>query len=356
MKFPSHILPGKSSPALLSCLDQASLSFSGKNLAAKERTEHIEPEIGPFLLCVLCVLSRLIKVPLLARNPIRPGKPFSIVSAKRAAAFTMIEIAISLAIIGFALVAIIGVLPAGMSVQKDNREGTLINFDADFLLSAIRSGARGQDDLTNYIVAITNYSTSYDRDTNFLRTDTSWFTTTNFSVEGTSGSYFLTNGSNIIGLLTTPKYEFFGKGFISNYVTADFRGISGAAVDQAANEPSRDFAFRYRVTSEVIPYVFYDPSLTNYGPIMNLSPSDTLTRSNYMRLMQGLQANSSDVRLRFRWPVLPNGQTGNSRQVFRTSLSGQLTNVFVPGLPLTLYYVTPQNYTNVFTNAVALFP
>ncbi len=272
-------------------------------------------------------------------------------SMRGAAAFTMVEIAISLGIIGFALVAIIGILPVGMSVQKDNREGTLINFDADFLLSAIRSGAGGQDDLTNYIIAITNYSSSYDRDTNLLRTDTSWFTTSNCFVEGDSGGYFLTNGSNIIGLLTTPKYEFFGKGFISNYVTADFRGISGAAVDQAANAASRDFAFRYRVTSEVVPYSFYDASWTNFGAA-GLSATDIVARSNYWRLAQDMQINSSDVRLRFRWPVLPNGQLGNSRQVFRTSVSGQITNVIAQGLPLNLYYFRPQNYTNV----VALIP
>ena len=41
--------------------------------------------------------------------------------------FTMIEIAISLAIIGIALVSIIGILPIGMHTQQDNREETLIN-------------------------------------------------------------------------------------------------------------------------------------------------------------------------------------------------------------------------------------
>ena len=45
----------------------------------------------------------------------------------------MIEIALSLAIIGFALVAIIGVLPIGMNVQKDNREATIVNQDATVL-------------------------------------------------------------------------------------------------------------------------------------------------------------------------------------------------------------------------------
>ena len=37
-------------------------------------------------------------------------------------AFTMVEIALALAIIGFALVAIIGVLPFGLNVQRQNRE------------------------------------------------------------------------------------------------------------------------------------------------------------------------------------------------------------------------------------------
>ena len=76
--------------------------------------------------------------------------------------FTMIEIAISLAIIGFALVAIIGVLPIGMNAQKENREETIINQDATVLMDAIRSGAQGLDDLTNYVVAITNTVTEYD--------------------------------------------------------------------------------------------------------------------------------------------------------------------------------------------------
>ena len=39
----------------------------------------------------------------------------------------MVEIAISLAIIGIALVAIIGVLPMGMQIQRANREQTVIN-------------------------------------------------------------------------------------------------------------------------------------------------------------------------------------------------------------------------------------
>jgi len=73
-----------------------------------------------------------------------------------ASAFTMIEIAICLAVIGFALAAIVGVLPLGMNVQRENREETIINQDASVFLNAIRNGEMGLDDLTNYVVAITN--------------------------------------------------------------------------------------------------------------------------------------------------------------------------------------------------------
>src|SRR6266498_5438926 len=73
-------------------------------------------------------------------------------------AFTMIEIAIALGVIGFALVAIIGILPAGLEVQRDNRSETIINQDGTFWLEAIRNGARGMDELPRYVdrIEITN--------------------------------------------------------------------------------------------------------------------------------------------------------------------------------------------------------
>src|SRR5215475_9078459 len=71
-------------------------------------------------------------------------------------AFTMIEIAICLAVIGFALAAIVGVLPLGLSVQRENREETVINQDMSVFVNAIRNGELGLDDLTNYVMAVTN--------------------------------------------------------------------------------------------------------------------------------------------------------------------------------------------------------
>ena len=66
-------------------------------------------------------------------------------------AFTMVEIALSLAVVAFALVAIIGILPAGLQVQRDNREETIINQEGTYLLEAIRNGAEGMEDLSNRV-------------------------------------------------------------------------------------------------------------------------------------------------------------------------------------------------------------
>src|SRR3954465_4690995 len=65
--------------------------------------------------------------------------------------FTMIEIAIAVAVIAFALVAIIGVLPAGLQVQKENRGDTIINREGAYWMEAIRGGARGIDEVTNVV-------------------------------------------------------------------------------------------------------------------------------------------------------------------------------------------------------------
>ena len=82
-------------------------------------------------------------------------------------AFTMVEIALSLAVVAFALVAIIGVLPLGMTVQKDNREDTLIAQEGRFWIGALKSGAEGLTDLTNYVeyikVAPTNSGSLFTR-------------------------------------------------------------------------------------------------------------------------------------------------------------------------------------------------
>jgi len=72
-------------------------------------------------------------------------------------AFTMIEIAISLGVIAFALIAIIGILPIGLQTQRDNREETLITQDARVLIEAIRGGGRdSSSDLGSFVVWVDN--------------------------------------------------------------------------------------------------------------------------------------------------------------------------------------------------------
>ena len=175
--------------------------------------------------------------------------------------FTMVEIAICLAIIGIALVAIIGVLPIGMNTQRDNREETIINQDATVLMEAIRSGSRGLDDLTNYVYAITNYWTKFNRDgsVNGNAGNINGYTT---NVTIAPNYYYLsgdplTNGMNIIGLLSTPEYtddsgyptnNLFNGGY-SNHIVAYVRSLSGPAVEKPPqdNDILRNDSFSYRV-------------------------------------------------------------------------------------------------------------
>ena len=273
-------------------------------------------------------------------------------------AFTMIEIAVSLAIIGFALVAIIGVLPYGMNVQKDNREETIINQDTTVLMNAIRSGAQGMDDLTNYVVAITNEVTLYHNGAaKGTLVGTYGYTPTSSS---TSPQFLLINGFRIVGLLSTPKYVPlpFAKppGFLSNNVMAYVRSMSGPANEKFPQTSSsmQDLAFSYRMTSEVVPYGtnYYDQSWINYAAYPTNSP-EYLARYNYSLLTANLQANLNDLRLLFRWPLRSQGKLGQGGQSFRTLVGGTLqeTNEFgfarqdpLTPSPYDLYFFQPRTY------------
>ncbi|MBE0540349.1 MAG: hypothetical protein IH623_03095 [Verrucomicrobia bacterium] len=238
------------------------------------------------------------------------------------AAFTMVEIALSLAVIGFALVAIIGVLPLGLEVQKENREETVINNDANYFMDAIRNGARGLDELTNHVTAITTYSQVYDADTNAVGAPARF----EYDYSGTTvPAWPLDSGSNIVGLLSRPKYQPAGAGFRSNYVVAHVRSLSGPATEKfPQTDPTiQDLGFSYRLISEVVPVAAYD------------------TNSAHAR---NLQANMHEVRLLFRWPLLPGGKTGNGRQVYRSLVGGVHINEPVRS---PLWFFQPTIYTTV---------
>ncbi len=297
----------------------------------------------------------------------------------------MVEIALSLAIIAFALVAIIGILPAGLSVQKDNREQTVINLDAAYLMDAIRHGPLGQDNLTNYIVSITQNSFKLQGQlangltglqlvglTSYTYTSNQTIVSNDVNGVTVTGS-MLTNGFNIIGLLSMPKYVYTVPAappplFLdlwNNSVTAVFRAINAPAVDQGQSQASRDFAFQYQVTIELSrsgesPFVAENGNWVNVTApnyITNVGPGGSAETFSQM-----VQTNLFEMRLTFRWPVLPNGQLGAGRQVFRSSVVGTyLTNSpplppLPPNNPQPLNrYPLPQSASYAYPNGSLLF-
>jgi len=225
-------------------------------------------------------------------------------------AFTMIEIAIALVIIGFALLTIVGLLPMGLTVQKDNREDTIISQDGNYFIEAIRGGVVGLDNLTNYVEQIIISNSQQTPQTN-----------ANFST-----------GSNIVRLLSTPKYVANSTG--SNDVVAYVRAFSGSALMQSATATPQDksMSFYYQLRSEVTPFNSWDREATNF--LNATSYNEMLERSNRWAQIQYLTNNLYEVRLRLAWPVLRNGTSmtvgeKSKFQVFRTLISAtQNTNGF----------------------------
>ncbi|MGA3143260.1 MAG: type II secretion system protein [Verrucomicrobiota bacterium] len=242
--------------------------------------------------------------------------------------FTMVEIAICLAVIGIALISIIGVLPIGMNTQRDNREETIINQDATVFIEAIRGGARGLDDLTNYVYAITNFQVVYPAGTP--------------NPYGYANNY-LTNGANIVGLLSTPEYTDNSGNLItnvlsggysshSNHIVAYVHSISGPAVEKPPqdNQTIQADSFGYRI-------------LCVNAPVAAAANTLATTPYNWQ-----LAANLHELRLTFLWPQQPNGKVGPGRQTFRTMVAGQIVQT---NNGQWLYFYQPQSFVNV-TNAL----
>ena len=248
-------------------------------------------------------------------------------------AFTLVEIALSLAIIGFALVAIIGVLPTGLNVQRDNREETIIVHEANYFMDAIRNGARGLDNLTNSIIRIRNDWTLWTTNrTPWAKGASGYdeYDQTSFRVTSSvppPSDFRLTNGYRIIGLLGRPKWEYIGaRTYRSNHVVAYFRALSGAASEKfPVDDPNvLNLAFNYRMIVEVHPVPFAE------------------INTAFARELDG---NLKELRLIFRWPLQANGTTGDGRQVFRTMTGGQVIKTNLLGQPL--FFFNPTTFVNL---------
>jgi hypothetical protein len=213
----------------------------------------------------------------------------------------MVEIAICLAIIGFALVAIIGVLPLGIQVQSDNRQDSIINHDGTYFLDAIRKGAP-PDDLRLYVERITlTFSNkpgpgTWVHDTNVFR-----------------------DNHHIIGLLSNPD---------SIKTEAIVRALSGAASEKG--DYTNEVAFKYKLTAYV-------------RPLEGLNPDLSTNASLYF-----WQTNlTHEVRLVLRYPLTFDGKTGAGRKVFRALVSGRVNQESPQSLEF-FFYRQGLSTNNVF--------
>jgi len=191
-----------------------------------------------------------------------PAPSLAASRVRRDGAFTLVEIAIALAVMAFAILAVIGILQIGFRVQADTRNENNINLDGNYLLEAIRYGAEGTNDLADFVEELNGQPMPPDY-----------------------------TSHEVVGLLSIPG---------TNH--AILRSITGPAVQRRADIP----ALRYDVTVTIAPVVSGDYL-------------DTATQT-------ALANNLYDLRLLYRWPVLPNGalMTNNlSRRVFRTLIAGQ---------------------------------
>jgi len=255
-------------------------------------------------------------------------------------AFTMVEIAICIAIVAFALVAIIGVLPTGLQVQKQNREDTIIQQEGQFWLEAIRSGAQGLDYLTNSIDLI--HTETYSELVNGADG--------NLTVGDASYGTGFRSGRDIVGLLSLPKLHFYtderGREVIfkTHQVLAFVRALSGSAVEKV---PGNDFAFSYRLAPELVPFTPLAGVNTNFNAA-NLDPQEWAARSNLFVRATLLGRNAYELRLNFAWPVFQTKggvRVGNNRKTFRTLVSGSLWRTNVNYLQQRdLFFVQPSQF------------
>jgi len=299
----------------------------------------------------------------------------------------MIEIALCLAIVGFALVSILLVLPSGMNTQTETRQETIINQDASVLLEAIRNGARGMDDLTNNVYAITNYWTDYNPNGSVKNKGINGYSYVTASTNGTAQPFYsLTNGARIVGLMSIPELTDesgvpipgLNFGGISNHVVAYVRSLSGLAVEKPPqnNQIMTEGTFSYRVLLVNAP-IAMDTNLFYLQPLWqsrSYNPGDQVFwRWVYWRAIASTVAtdvpgasvpsalikwvkmpvyelelahSQHELRMLFSWPLRPNGSVGEFRQSFRTSIAGQLVQTNDPASNMGLYLYQPEIFSS----------
>lgn len=261
-------------------------------------------------------------------------------------AFTLVEIVLSLAIIAIAMIAIIGVIPIGLNVQTDNQEESIISTDAGIWMEALSKGAQGME----YLVRDDSGGNDFYIDEVMIERIVRDLSTGLLVSSNKSYVQNFTSASNLIGVLSRPKYQRSINNLETNWnVYADVRALNGNLADTAAD---MDFAFKYRMTPELVPLLGVHPDhlvSTNFNP----TPQRLLI----------LETNLFELRLNFRWPLIVQaggsyrGQTNWAKNLsFRTQISGQqilLENKVANELPVgdPLFFMVARQYSYL-TNVV----
>jgi hypothetical protein len=140
------------------------------------------------------------------------------------------------------------------------------------------------------------------------------------TVEFKNGEPNWLSPTDIISLLSTPKYPDGPGGGITNRVIARLRPITGAAADRAAmrGKTTNNITFRYQMQVEIV----------KSFPMPAELAGDALAAGDPRpaQFNEGVGASLWDVRLILRWPVVDRGNSffvGNSRKTIRARVSGR---------------------------------
>lgn len=291
----------------------------------------------------------------------------------RAAAFTMVELALCIAIVAFAMVAILGVLPLGLSVQKQNREETIVDQEAPMWVDIIRRGGIGWDEVTNYVdyVLVERTAVNSGGGTRVFGFRGPFYST-EFSLPAPNA--ILQTPGDIVSLLSIPRFEADQGVIYSNRITAVCRSFSGTFNSQIRpdrtptfrpDERQLDDAFRYQIQVELTPAsslpalgldaatALNSPEVRSGGFLSALRLNTNLVEAlrDPFQLQNASQdlfaATLYDLRLTFRWPVFRVGNevaVGPGQRVIRAQVFGKprfaivnpnnINAVYWPGTPL----------------------
>lgn len=302
---------------------------------------------------------------------------------RRADGFTMVELAMCIGIVAFAMVAILGVLPLGLGVQKQNREETIVEQEGPLWVDLIRRGGVGWDEVTNYVDYVVVEHTPV---TGSGGSRTYGFRGPFYPVANPvpAPGALLTTPGDIVSLLSIPRFEAFRGIIYSNRITAVCRSFSGdlnsqirptGAVGFQPAERQLDDALRYQMQVDLTPAVQL-PSLA--GTLTNAQSMTGIQLGGYLNAIRldtnlitvlsspeerlssrdALSGIVYNLRLTFRWPVFRVGNevsVGPGQRVFSAQIIGKPRfaiedpmnpdSVYRPGTPL-----RPRRFTDTSLN------